>query len=481
MITDCTRSGWIRAIRTFASLGVALSMSTPSAADEVVLRQTFEASAGNALPADWPADGSIWSVRDGALYGTALDGEATVLLGEQAWRDVALAADVRFVNARDPKRWFALLLREGGPSAPGIQFTVRRDLRSRNGLELAARRAKGDGSGWRVFQTAAAPTDDQDDHDHHLRIEARGEWIRGFLNGEKVFDCPRGSEISDNGRLGFRISGCAVRVDNIEVSRLAPVPSAQRHLRTHPLIIAHRGFSYRAPENTLVAYRQAIQAGADMAECDVRLSADRVPVLLHDENLKRTTGLDAPVTSLPLAKLVELDAGSWKSPEFAGERIPTLCETLRLVNGKLRLVIEVKPAGMEREVLAAIREAGTDPCEVMIFSFKREVVETLARLEPQLPTTWLIGQMPWREEERRATIAQALSARVSAIGLPATRVDPAIVRMAHESGFPIFVWTVNDPADMRYLKRIGVDGIITDRPDVLLQILEPTGGQKGAA
>ena len=76
MITDCTRSGWIRAIRAFASLAVPLSMSTLAVADEVVLRQTFEASAGNALPADWSADGSIWSVRDGALYGTALDGEA---------------------------------------------------------------------------------------------------------------------------------------------------------------------------------------------------------------------------------------------------------------------------------------------------------------------------------------------------------------------------------------------------------------------
>jgi glycerophosphoryl diester phosphodiesterase len=111
----------------------------------------------------------------------------------------------------------------------------------------------------------------------------------------------------------------------------------------------------------------------------------------------------------------------------------------------------------------------------MIFSFKREIVETLARLEPQLPTTWLIGNMPWREAERREKIVQALSARVSAIGLPVERVNPAILRMAHESGFPVFVWTVNDPADMLHLKRIGVDGIITDRPDVLLQILEAAG------
>jgi glycerophosphoryl diester phosphodiesterase len=249
-------------------------------------------------------------------------------------------------------------------------------------------------------------------------------------------------------------------------------PTELRRLRTRLLVVAHRGFSYRAPENTLASYRLAIKAGADMAECDVWLSADRVPVLLHDENLKRTTGADAVVGSLPLAKLKELDAGRWKSPEFAGEHVPTLGEVLKLVAGKLRLAIEIKPAGIEPEVVAAIHEAGVRPADVMIFSFKREVIEAIAKLEPSLPTTWLIGEMLWQDSGRREKLAEALQARASAVGLPVPRVDPAIVRLARESGLPIFVWTVNDPADMRYLMRIGVDGIITDRPDLLVRILE---------
>jgi glycerophosphoryl diester phosphodiesterase len=451
---------------------VVLAMAGLVAADEVVLRETFARPDASALPDGWSTDGPGWSIKDGSLYGAALHAEKTILVNGDSWRDVALAADVRFVEARDPARWFALLLRDAGPDRPGIQFTIRRDTERRNGLELAARRAKSDGGGWRVLQTASRPRDNNDGA-LHVRIEARGDWIRAFIDRDKVFECPRASAVSPTGRIGFRVNGATIRVDNVEVSRLDPTrPAELRHLRARPLIIAHRGFSYNAPENTLAAYRAAIEVGADMAECDVWLSADGVPVLLHDQNLKRTTGLDAPVTGVPLAKIKELDAGRWKSPEYTGERIPTLNETLRLVKGKVRLIIEIKPAGMEREVITAIHEAGVNPADVMIFSFKHDVIRTMAAREPRLPTTWLIGEMPWGESERRETLAEALRARASVIGLPLTRVDPAIVHLAHESGFLVFVWTVNEPDDMRYLARIGVDGIITDRPDVLIHVLE---------
>jgi glycerophosphoryl diester phosphodiesterase len=459
-----------------------LTAPTPAMADTLVLREEFGQVAEGALPAGWSADAAAWGVRDGRLQGAALEGETTILLGEKAWRDVSLAADVRFEEAGNPSRWLGLVLREAGKDHPGIQFTVRRDPFRNNGLELAARRSPSDGDGWHVFQTAAARPGSDGRITHHVCIEARGDWIRTYLDGERVFQCPRGSEIAHAGQVGFRINGAVVTIDRVEVRQLDPMrPAELRQLRAHPLVIAHRGLSYRAPENTLASYREAIEAGADMAECDVWLSADRVPVLLHDANLKRTTGLDAEVTSLPLAELKELDAGRWKSPEFAGERIPTLKETLlELVKGRIRLVIEIKMPGMEREVLEDIREVGLTPADVMIFSFNHDVVDTITKLEPRLPTTWLIGEMPWQDAERREVLTRALSARASAIGLPLVRVDPAIVRLAHESGFQVFVWTVNEPADMRYLERIGVDGIISDRPDLVLEVLESRGGRQDA-
>jgi glycerophosphoryl diester phosphodiesterase len=460
-------------MRSIATVALTLATSVLLAADEVVLRERFERIADGRLPDGWSTDGAGWSVQDGRLRGAVSEGESTILFGDAEWRDVALTADVKFTGAKEGTRWVAFLLRDAGPDLPGIQFTARRDTKRGNGLELAARRPKHDGGGWHVFQTAAAPETFMGERPHHLRIEARGDWIRAFFDDQKVFECPRGPDVSTAGRVGFRISGATVEIDNVQVSRLDPMTPTQLHrLRTRPLVVAHRGFSHRAPENTLAAYQLAIDAGAEMAECDVWLSSDRIPVLLHDADLQRTTGVEGQVNALTLAELKRLDAGGWKAPEFAGERIPTLHETLNLVSGKLRLVIEIKPAGMEREVVAAIHKAGVKPSDVMIFSFKREVVDTMARLEPSLPTTWLVGDMPWQPAARLETLAEALRARASAIGLPLTRVDPAVLRLAHESGLSVFVWTVNEPADMRYLARIGVDGIITDRPDLLLQALE---------
>jgi glycerophosphoryl diester phosphodiesterase len=462
-------------MKTLVALVVIMSAHVPPTTD-VLLREDFAETKGGFLPAGWSTDGPGWSVENGALRGTALKGESTVYFGSPQWRNIALIADVRFLESSRDTAWVALLVRDAGPDAPGMQLTMRRDVTRRNGLELAARRPKREGDGWRVFQTAAGPRSRAPHGLYRLRIEARDDWFRAFVHNEMVFECPRGPDVSPAGRAGFRVSGATVVVDRVEVVRLAPArPSDRRNLPARPLVIAHRGWSARAPENTLAAYRLAVEAGADMAECDVWLTADRVPVLLHDENLKRTTGVDAAVSSVPLEKVKTLDAGSWKSAEYAGEPVPTLVDALTLVEGKLRLVIEIKPTGMEQEVVQAIRDAGGSPADVMIFSFHHGVVDTITRLEPLLPTVWLVGDMPWEEAARRKTLTEAVRIRASGIGMPRTRANPAIVRMARERGLTVFVWTVDDPAEMRYLARIGVDGIITNRPDELVRLLEEGG------
>ncbi len=252
----------------------------------------------------------------------------------------------------------------------------------------------------------------------------------------------------------------------------AQAPTASRSSLARPLVIAHRGFSWIAPENTLIAFRKAMETGVGMAECDVYLSRDGVPVVIHDSKLKRTTGVSGSVHEKTASELGRLDAGSWKSKEFRGERIPTLVDLLRLVKGRLRLVIEIKQPGMETEVVKAIREAGVDPDAVMIFSFDHDTVLNIARLEPLLPTTWLVGKLPDDDDGRRRVLREALGARASAIGLPKDRVFPDFVRRAHECGLPVFVWTVNEVKDMESLLDVGVDAIITDRPDVAIELLK---------
>lgn len=265
--------------------------------------------------------------------------------------------------------------------------------------------------------------------------------------------------------LGVVALLASCRASSSKPQALRPAP------RAHPLVIAHRGFSWIAPENTLASFRAALETGVEMAECDVYLSRDGVPVVIHDSELKRTTGAEGTVNEKTSAELALLDAGSWKSRDFRGERIPTLVELLRLVKGKLRLVIEIKQEGIEKEVIEAIRDAGVDPDAVMIFSFKYDTVRNIARQEPLLPTTWLIDKLPEDAAGRRQTLREALRARASAIGLPRDRAFPEFIRRAHECGLPVFVWVVNETADMEHLVEIGVDAIITDRPDLALGLL----------
>ena len=362
-----------------AAIGTVLLASMLTADDRVVLREDFSKNVSGELPNGWTAQNGDWRIENGRLHGSVKKGESTLYFGQPTWRDVAVSADIAIVESANDARWAALLLRDGGPNSPGVQLTARRNAKLGNGLEIASKNLRSAGGRWRIFQTAAAPGDFLRPGSHRLRIEARGEWIRGYFDGQRVFDLPRGDEFGA-GRVGFRISSATVEIDNVVVEALDPAkPFEFNRLRKRPLIIAHRGFSHRAPENTLAAYRLAIEAGAELAECDVYLSADRVPVLLHDKTLNRTAGVDRPVGEMPLAELRKLDVGRWKSAEFAGERIPTLVEAIELVKGKLRFVIEIKPKDIEKEVVAAINEAGASPDDVVIFSFQREVVVELHR------------------------------------------------------------------------------------------------------
>jgi len=237
------------------------------------------------------------------------------------------------------------------------------------------------------------------------------------------------------------------------------------------MVVAHRGFSSIAPENTLIAYRKAIGAGARLAECDVQLSSDGVPVLMHDETLKRTTGVDRPVGDLTAKELQALDAGAWFGAAYAGVRIPTLAQALAEIAPQLRFVIEIKGEAMADAVARVVAASPVAPEDLMIFSFHLAAVTRIAQLEPLLPTTWLLETVPTGAVGRREVIRRALRARVSALGMSHKRVTAEMVRAAHEVGLPVFTWTVNEESDMRRMIALGVDALISDRPDAALALV----------
>ncbi len=233
-----------------------------------------------------------------------------------------------------------------------------------------------------------------------------------------------------------------------------------------PRITAHRGASHDAPENTLIAYVKALEAGAGAAELDVHQTADGELVLMHDETVDRTTDGTGPVWALTLAELRSLDAGSWFNNSFSGESVPTLREVVRFAKGMIVLNIEVKVSreepGIAEKVITIIREERFEQ-DCFITSFDRHTVEEVKRLAPDLRVGFIFGRD--YPENVFDGVWEILSCNV-------VIVDSTFIARAHRAGKEVHVWTVNDEVTMRRLLALGVDSIITDRPALLTQVLE---------
>jgi len=235
-----------------------------------------------------------------------------------------------------------------------------------------------------------------------------------------------------------------------------------------PPIIGHRGAARHAPENTLSSFAAAARLGCRMVEFDVRLSADGIPVVFHDDGLDRTSDGAGPVAARSLAALKRLDAGSWFGPTFAGERIPTLAEALsQCLDLDLAVNIEIKPdSGAERATaLAALAEAGrlwpSERPPPLISSFSRRALAAAVVVAPDWPRGLLVASPPtdWRRAVSR------LGCR--AIHAAHRHLDRATVAAFRAEGLAVLAYTVNDAAVARALWQSGVDAVFTDSPELL--------------
>jgi glycerophosphoryl diester phosphodiesterase len=240
-------------------------------------------------------------------------------------------------------------------------------------------------------------------------------------------------------------------------------------------VIAHRGFSGRAPENTLVAVRQAIAVGADMVEVDVTLTADHRVVCIHDDTLDRTTNGTGPVSGHTLAQLGRLDAGSWFSSSFRNQRIPTLDEVLDTVRGRILINIEIKEEAVTDQLAGGIAErvvrlvAEREMSEtVVISSFAPVALEHVRAIDPTIPTASLFNQDLHFDMGPLEVVAEVGS---QGLNLSRKRVTSEIVDRCHSNGIPLGVYTVNRRRQMRRQIQLGVHAMFTDRPDRLITIL----------
>lgn len=244
----------------------------------------------------------------------------------------------------------------------------------------------------------------------------------------------------------------------------------RRAARNGPLVVAHRGASAAAPENTIAAFRLAMEQGAAVVECDVHLSADGVPVVIHDERVDRTTDGRGGVSELTLPQLQALDAGSWHDRRFAGERIPTLDATLALCAGKARVFVELKRGGGQALVDAALASITDSGCDVAVITFGPAEVAAVARARPDLALGFLVGKAHVAEHGAARAVAAAGELGAGFISPHHEAADAALVAAAREKGLPVSVWTVDDEARMRALSDLGIDALTTNRPDLALGV-----------
>ncbi|HLL20042.1 MAG TPA: glycerophosphodiester phosphodiesterase [Rubrivivax sp.] len=234
-----------------------------------------------------------------------------------------------------------------------------------------------------------------------------------------------------------------------------------------PLWIAHRGAGRLAPENTLAAFRQGAAHGYRAFECDVKLSADGVPFLLHDATLERTTGEHGIAGDRTWAELSRIDAGGWHSRAYAGEPLPSLQGIVRYVqrNG-FALNVEIKPSpGIEHRTGVAVGEACTrlwqKDCTAPLFfsSFRPEALQGAREGAPAIKRALLVDSL-WS-----GWLEIALSLDCVAVVTNHALMDAALHAQLQDAGLRALCYTVNDPAEARRLVDLGIDGLITDAVD----------------
>ena len=257
-----------------------------------------------------------------------------------------------------------------------------------------------------------------------------------------------------------------------------------------PRIIAHRGASAIYPENTLVAFDAAVTAGCDGIELDLQLSRDGVPVVYHDRTLRKIGGGTRKVGQLDWRAIERLDAGGWRDPRHAGERVPSLDCVLERYARQTCLLLELKVRPYDKRadshvalveaVLQRLRRRGINS-QVMVLCFDLETLELVTRLAADIPTVLNLNA------PRRITRAlRDAVGKVSALSIDVRTLSVGVVSAVHAAGKPVLTYTCNGPQIVRRALTAGVDGLMTDRPDWLRHTLarvvgsEPPGSADAA-
>ncbi|SCG53795.1 glycerophosphodiester phosphodiesterase family protein [Micromonospora halophytica] len=462
MTLPATRTRLTAALCALALAAGALAVLTPSppASAEPGAAVVAEDFSAGTLPAGWRAVDGAWKVENGRLYGTSTSSAASnkITFGRHL-NDFRFEATVRFESVASATRWTALGLDVPADGAtPWWIATMRSGTTAANGLEFAERTTA---NTWNVTNTGSAPYAAGTGRDVRVAVEVHGSQARWFVDGREALRTSSLRRSADGGQA-LLVNGATVSFDDVTVTELAP----NGYLRPDgsPLtVIAHRGASAAAPENTLVAQEVARRASADWIENDVQPSRDGVPFVLHDTTVDRTTDGVGRIRDLTAAQLKALDAGSWFAPQYAGEKLPTLAEQLadlRTRGGNL--LLEIKGAHTRDEVarIVEVIRAERMTSRVFIQSFEVDALRHTRDLAPELPLGLLRGSL----DADPVALARQLGLTAYNPSGAALAARPDVVRQLHDAGVAVLVWTIDSPHQWQSLEQADVDGIITNRP-----------------
>lgn len=459
--TPSWRTRTTAALAALALCGTALAAATAPAAaapGDVVVSADF--STGT-LPSGWRAVDGTWTVQNGRLVGTSTSSSANnkITFGRNLTH-FRFEATARFESVTANTRWASLGLDVPADGAtPWWIATMRSGTTASNGVEFAQRTT---GNAWNVTGTAAAPYAAGTGRDVRIAAEVHGSQARWLFDGVEVLRTTSLQRSTGGGQALF-VNGATVSFDDVRVTELAASNVYLRAPGSPVAVIAHRGASSAAPENTLVAQEIARRAGADWIENDVQPSSDGVPFILHDSTVDRTTNGAGAIRGLTSAQLKALDAGSWFAPHYTGTRMPTLAEQLadlRTRGGNL--LLEIKGAHTRDQVakiVQVIREQQMTG-RVFIQSFDVASLQHSYELAPELP----IGLLRSTLDADPVALAGQLHLTAYNPAASALLTRPALVGDLHRAGVAVMAWTVDAAAQWRSLDQLGVDGIITNRP-----------------
>lgn len=238
-------------------------------------------------------------------------------------------------------------------------------------------------------------------------------------------------------------------------------------------IIAHRGASFDAPENTLASVQLAWEQKADAVEIDIYLSSDHQIVVTHDATLKRFGGPNRKVEEMPFEEIRAVDVGKWKDPKFTGEKVPLFADVLKSIPSGHRLFIEIKSGpAIVPHLVSALKQANRPAQETCIIAFNPDVIAATVKALPELQHYWLVSMDSGKDKQAPTAAyisetAKRLGANGVDIGGKTDRIDEALIDALTKANLPCYIWTVNDPQEALRLARFGVKGITTDKPAVL--------------